>query len=212
MILLALALIFLPMIFDGEGSYRPPLNSRIPDPPEIERMPEPVQTRPVIIADTLPDPIPVAEPIPTAVDEDLLTDPANSLQESIADVPNSDTEQMLDQDSSNSGSTDLSIAATADYTPNLMQNSPRLGPDGLPEAWSVRLGIFSNSENASSLLDSLLIADYKAYSSPIPSEQGELTGVFVGPWMNRERVDEYLQKLQTEFQLEGIVVRFRIED
>ena len=50
--LLALALIFLPIIFDGQGSYQSPLSSRIPAPPLISILPEPVAARPVIIADT----------------------------------------------------------------------------------------------------------------------------------------------------------------
>ena len=33
--LLALALIFLPIIFDGEGSYQVPVSSRIPETPII---------------------------------------------------------------------------------------------------------------------------------------------------------------------------------
>lgn len=55
-VLLALALIFLPMIFDGGGSYPGPAISRIPEPPEVPVLPEPSPTRPVILADSLPDP------------------------------------------------------------------------------------------------------------------------------------------------------------
>ena len=53
-VLLALALIFLPIIFDGQGSYEAPVTSRIPDTPIISIMPEPVQSRPVIVGDTQP--------------------------------------------------------------------------------------------------------------------------------------------------------------
>ena len=48
-VLLALALIFLPIIFDGEGSYQAPVSSRIPETPIISILPEPLQSRPVII-------------------------------------------------------------------------------------------------------------------------------------------------------------------
>ena len=50
-VLLALALIFLPIIFDGQGSYEAPVTSRIPDTPIISILPEPVQSRPVIVND-----------------------------------------------------------------------------------------------------------------------------------------------------------------
>ncbi len=51
-VILALALIFLPMIFDRQDSIQPQLPSRIPSPPSIPVLPEPVQSRPVILADT----------------------------------------------------------------------------------------------------------------------------------------------------------------
>jgi len=50
--LLALGLIFLPMIFDDPETRQPRLQSRIPPPPAVPVLPEPVQTRPVIIAGT----------------------------------------------------------------------------------------------------------------------------------------------------------------
>ena len=59
-------MIFLPIVFDGEGSYEPALTSRIPDPPQITILPEPKQTRPVIIADS---DIPAVAPSATDVDQ-----------------------------------------------------------------------------------------------------------------------------------------------
>jgi cell division septation protein DedD len=51
-VLLVLAIILSPVIFDGQGSYESQLVSRIPDEPVVEILAEPVQVRPVIIADT----------------------------------------------------------------------------------------------------------------------------------------------------------------
>ncbi len=50
--LAALALIFLPMIFDTPDAPQPRLQSRIPPPPTVPQLPEPVQSRPVILANT----------------------------------------------------------------------------------------------------------------------------------------------------------------
>ena len=52
-VLLALALIFLPIVFDGQGSYQTQLSSRVPAEPIIPILPEPIQVRPVIIAESL---------------------------------------------------------------------------------------------------------------------------------------------------------------
>ena len=53
-VLLALALIFLPILFDGDGDFQSTISSRIPEAPTIELMPEPVPSRPEIDADSLP--------------------------------------------------------------------------------------------------------------------------------------------------------------
>ena len=54
-VLLALVLIFLPIVFDGQGSYQTQLSSRVPAEPIISILPEPTQVRPVIIAESLPE-------------------------------------------------------------------------------------------------------------------------------------------------------------
>ena len=50
-VVLALAIIFLPIIFDGEGSYQIQTSNRIPAQPLVPILPEPQQSRPVIISD-----------------------------------------------------------------------------------------------------------------------------------------------------------------
>ena len=54
-------------------------------------------------------------------------------------------------------------------------------------------------------------AGYKAYMRNIDNTQGKLTSVFVGPWLNRDLVDQYKEELQEEFRLAGDIVRFEIE-
>ncbi|MDE0507487.1 MAG: SPOR domain-containing protein [Gammaproteobacteria bacterium] len=50
--ILALGLIFLPMIFDPQDTAAPQLPSRIPPPPSVPVLPEPEQSRPVILSNT----------------------------------------------------------------------------------------------------------------------------------------------------------------
>lgn len=51
-LILALGLIFLPMIFGPQDTVQPQLPGRIPSPPSVPVLPEPVQSRPVIISGT----------------------------------------------------------------------------------------------------------------------------------------------------------------
>ncbi len=200
-VLLALALIFLPIIFDGEGSYQDNLASRIPDPPIISILPEPQQTRPVIIADTDAinlDAQPNLDAQTTAEETET-----SAVQ---AGTAGPDELAATDIDSND----DESTVEVSDSEPVFTREIPQLASNGLPEGWSVRLGSFSDASNATKLLEDLLAAEYKAYSRVVEREQGDLTAIFVGPWLDRRRADEYQQRLQEEFKLAGLVVPYEI--
>ena len=189
-VLLALALIFLPIIFDGEGSYQAPVSSRIPEAPIISILPEPTQSRPVIVGN-----VDTIEPkAPETV----------SLIEEVAELVEEPSAAIATQETVN----DVEITESG---PIFSREVPQLSDAGLPQGWVVRLGSFSDSENASNLVTRLQDAGYKAYSRVIRSSQQTLTGVFVGPWLDRGQVNEYQQKLQEEFNLAGLVVRYELE-
>ena len=136
-VLLACCLIFLPIVFDGEGSYEPALTSRIPDPPKITILPEPEQTRPVIIADSDVPAVVLPE-----TDVDRL---AFANQTSDSDAENA----LTDAQEATAAGTEVSESVPA-YT-RQDETLPQLGEDGLPSGWSVRLGLFSNADNAAIL-------------------------------------------------------------
>ncbi len=185
--LLALALIFLPIIFDGQGSYQSPLSSRIPAPPLISILPEPVAARPVIIADTEASEVSeepaITSPITSSITTTITTDPQTPI---------------------------ASRVDVTDSEPVFSREIPALASTGLPQGWSVRLGSFSDSANADKLLNRLLTAGYRAYTRDISGEQESLTGVYVGPWLERDKVDEYQKVLQEEFSLTGMVVLYEL--
>ena len=196
-VLLACCLIFLPIVFDGEGSYAPALTSRIPDPPQITILPEPQQTRPVIIADS---DVPVVALPETDVDR-----PASANQTSASDEENAVTFAQ----EATAAVTEVSGSVPA-YT-RQDETLPQLGEDGLPSGWSVRLGLFSNADNAAILLERLQEAGYRAYMREIETDEGLLRGVFVGPWLDKQLSAGYQSSLQEEFQLAGIVVPYEME-
>ncbi|MFB0988258.1 MAG: SPOR domain-containing protein [Gammaproteobacteria bacterium] len=189
-VLLALALIFLPIIFDGEGSYQAPVSSRIPDTPIISILPEPTQSRPVIIGN-----VETIEP-EVAATVSLIEEVTELVEEPSVVIATAESVR------------DVEITESA---PVFSREVMQLSDAGLPQGWVVRLGSFSDSENASNLVTRLQDAGYKAYSRVMRSSQEALTGVFVGPWLDRGQVNEYQQKLQEEFSLVGLVVRYELE-
>jgi len=185
-VLLALALIFLPIILDGDGSYQRTINSRIPPVPMVREMPDPIPLRPVIDADSM---------------EERVTD--------IDSVPVSAYSQQPTADDANAptlSSSDPSVDATSDST-----STPQLDANGLPLAWSVRLGTFSNPVNAQKLSSDLMASGYRAYTRAIQDDQNSMTMVLVGPQVDRNMAEELRGKLQAEFQLDGLIVRYEID-
>ncbi len=178
-VIASLALIFLPIIFDGQGSHQTQTASRIPEQPVVPILPEPQQSRPVIISDA---DLVVTE---TKPEPERVT---KTIEESASDL--------------------IEVSASE---PGFTRDIPTLNSAGLPNGWSIRLGSFSEASNATNLLQRLQSAGYKAYTRDIDSEQAELTGVFVGPWLERALVNDYIDQLRDEFQLEGMVVRYQLK-
>lgn len=95
--------------------------------------------------------------------------------------------------------------------------APQLDSRGLPEAWSVQLGAFSNQNNVRALVTRLQEAGHPAYTRPITGSQGELTGVFVGPKVDRGTALALQAELAEQAQAFGLsgpgrVVRYQIEE
>ena len=178
-VIASLALIFLPIIFDGQGSHQTQTASRIPEQPVVPILPEPQQSRPVIISDV-----------------DLVVTETKPEPERVTKTIEESASDLIEVSASESGFT---------------RDIPTLNPAGLPDGWSIRLGSFSEASNATNLMQRLQTAGYKAYIRDIDSEQVELTGVFVGPWLERALVNDYIDQLRDEFQLEGMVVRYQLK-
>ena len=181
-VLLTLAFIFLPIVFDGQGSYEPAMTSRIPDSPQVSILPEPVQSRPIIIAET--------------ETEAELASPASN------DATGAEVPVAVEAAPESVGGT------TSE--PVFSREVPQLDRAGLPQAWVVQLASFADVENARNLLARLQSAGYKAYIRSVVGDQGGRSRVLVGPWVVRARADETQTELQAQFQLAGMVVAYEM--
>ena len=191
------ALILLPVIFDGQGSYQAPLQTDIPARPVQPEAARSMPQRPVITADT---------------------DAIRIRPESTGAVPVAATTETAADTAAGQVAADTSLppAVTQSAQPAtsvVMQPvAPALDARGLPEAWSVRLGVFSNASNASNLVSNLQQAGHRAYSRQINSSQGVSTAVFVGPVVDRAAAQSLMESLRVDFQLNGLIVRYEIEE
>ena len=187
-----LAIIFIPILLDGEGVAPPQLNNEIPQRPEVPAVPEVEPVRPVVLSDEL-----------TASSEERVQ---------------SDTEEaIIDERTGTTGNTGENEQDQPQSQPEgvVSENidTPQLNEAGLPEAWSVRLGSFADKKNADALIERLQARQYKGFGRPIEtSNRGILNGVYVGPVLTRGDANELRDELAETFDLQGVVVQFAIEE
>jgi DedD protein len=76
--------------------------------------------------------------------------------------------------------------------------------------WVVQLGSFKHEKNVKELLKTLKSAGYRAYSRPVMTSVGELTKVFVGPELDKEKLELALPHLKKITNLKGKITAFEV--
>lgn len=194
-VLVCLALIFIPLLLDGKGVQpAAPEPAAIPPAPVLSEAVFREPQRPLVQADQEPaDRVPVSPELlgeVTDTDSPTLSAAAGSAEQRQV-APTGQAEEQP-------------VAATS-------AEQVARQPSGLPEGWSVRLGVFGDKDNAEKLLKQLVDAGYKAYSRRIAGTASDRTGIFVGPVLSRAEANQLIRELSDKFQLNGLVVRFEIE-
>lgn len=216
LVLIALAVIFLPMLFSRQDEMRE-VRVEAPTAPKVPVQPQ-VQVQPVQV----PQQQPVAqEPIP----ED-----ANLAQEQtgaeVPPVPNTPKPQVATPISSTKPTMPIGAApkpaheaaaqpqqqpaapavATA-AKPIAAQAPSKIDPNGLPVSWSVQLASLSSRDGADNMQKTLRTQGYNAY---VRSADGK-NRVYVGPLIDRAEAERLRDTLNRQQNLKGFVVRFEPE-
>lgn len=85
-----------------------------------------------------------------------------------------------------------------------VEDAPALDADQVPAAWALQLASFRQESNARELRTRLINSGYRVYI-----RHGEdVVRVFVGPEMQKSRLEDLKVSLQQEYGLEGMIVRF----
>ncbi|WP_115297474.1 SPOR domain-containing protein [Ectopseudomonas mendocina] len=188
LVLVALAVIFLPMLLSREDEMRrvvveAPAMPQAPAATEIV-----VEPAEVVEPEQLPqEPMPVEEVEPQIVEvpEQPKQAPVPAVQPSAPEPAK--TEQSV---------------ATASAKPE-----GRLDANNLPISWSVQLASLSSRGGAENLQKTLRSQGYNAY---IRTFDG-MNRVFVGPLIERAEAERLRDQLNRQHKLSGFVVRFQPE-
>ncbi|WP_024619442.1 SPOR domain-containing protein [Pseudomonas kilonensis] len=208
LVLVALAVIFLPMLFSRQDEQRQ-VTVDAPAAPQAPSVP-PVQVEPVVVPE--PQALP-QEPVPS--DEELAEQPAVP-STPIAPAPAPATPAPAAP--SKPTVAPVPVPATPAIKPAPSQpitaaptkpdtTQSRVDANGLSVSWSVQLASLTSRESAENLQKTLRSQGYNAY---IRSADGK-NRVFVGPLIERAEADRLRDLLSRQQNLKGFVVRFQPE-
>ncbi|NHX02470.1 SPOR domain-containing protein [Pseudomonas koreensis] len=206
LVLVALAVIFLPMLFSRQDEQRQ-VTVEAPAAPQASSMPQ-VQMESVAVPE--PQALP-QEPVPA--DEEVAEDtaPAAPIAAAPASAPTpAPTAPIAIAKPTAPPAVAKPIPAPAQpiaaaSKPDTTQS--RVDANGLSVSWSVQLASLSSRASAESLQKTLRSQGYNAY---IRSADGK-NRVFVGPLIERAEADRLRDLLSRQQNLKGFVVRFQPE-
>jgi DedD protein len=197
-VIISLAVIFIPMILEGPDDKLSPRTQDMPPPPTIDyqgevelpvpaesteapQMPAPTVAEPEVSA--LPE-TPPAQPEPAASPSAAATRPPEAVES--AKTPRH----------------------TASREPPPQAPSRPAAASALPEgSWVVQVGSFSQQTNAISLRDRLKKSGYQVSMQEAKGTDGHVYRVLIGPVTERGAAEKLRDKLAREQQVKGMVLQ-----
>lgn len=85
---------------------------------------------------------------------------------------------------------------------------PKLSEEGLPESWALQVASFRDADRANALVKNLLDDGYRAFVQHQKDSQGNLSRVFVGPKVLKEKLLQEKTAIDKKYGLNTLVVRF----
>lgn len=85
---------------------------------------------------------------------------------------------------------------------------PALDAEGIPITWILRVASVSSSSSADKLRKDLLDMGYKAYAKKITSNGKELYRVYVGPKAEKARLEKIQGSINSRFGVKSMITRY----
>ena len=197
LILVALAVVFWPIIFVPETDERSDVRVAIPPAPPVDRT-----------------------PLPEPDNAGLRQSPeALASSERFADVEfpgaDEDGEETGEEGSESEPVEPAALPQRDDVikTPSLDEardtlESPELDADGLPIAFSLQVATMANKARAETLRDELVAAGYKGYLKSLRRDDRTLYRVLVGPKYSRDQLEPIKNSVDSTWRVESMIIRY----
>ena len=199
LVLVCLAVIFVPMIFDEPHSERQSTPITIPEQPpfpEVDMPEEPAVETQNYGLEEQPAPSPDTRDAAEEASGFRLIEesgsPASEQAESEASAP---SEPVEDEPAGDQGAQSEPVKPDAEFSRTL---------EG---AWVVQLGSFGNKDNARNLRDEVVEMGYGAHLQEISGEDTRWTRVFSGPFVDKSDAEAAKRRLDEAFSLDSLVTK-----
>jgi len=205
LVLIAIAVIFLPMLFSRQDEARH-VQVDAPAAPQAPAVSQ-LKVEPVSVPEQQPLP---QEPVPT--DEELAHPSQPTVNQQPPSMPIAPAPSKPVASAPAAKATPAPATAKPAPAPAAPAPAPatpaadpsRVDANGLSITWAVQVASLSNRANADNLQKTLRTQGYNAY---IRTSDG-VNRVFVGPLIERAEADRLRDQLDKQQKLKGIVVRF----
>jgi len=202
-VLVAIAVLFVPSLFEKNSQRTVDLNTQIPPRPdvvtEILELPEPI--RPVNIASS-------SEIGPLIEVEGEQGQGRVIVDEGFQNIGQADTvisnaEQVVATQVAGSKPSDV-----ADEN-NSTSSASVLDEDGVPVSWSIQVASFRSKTRALALIDKLQADGHPSYQREARGSQGPLYRVYVGPKINKQHILQAKVQIDKKYNTSAIVLEFK---
>lgn len=193
-LVVALSVIFLPDLLDGEKQAQQDIQINIPKAPDPLSSKAPREVNIEAIKAQVSQPLVIENITPT--DDETLAVEVKTDESTAANV---EAGALVSEDKTD-------ISASLENQTQILQADPQESA-----GWVIQLGSFRHQKNVRELINKLDKAGYRTFSRPVQTPSGELTKVFVGPEIDQEKLKSALPHLNEITKLKGRLTPFTIK-
>jgi len=184
-VLAAIAVIFLPSLFDEDSRRRVDTSSKIPP---VKTLSPAKFSAPVRSAGV--DPAPAAE----------------SMYHLVEEAPEAAAEQAAVKKAQNKQNT--TEKAESERQAKVAAVKPSLNTQGVPTAWVIQVASFKTQDRANTLRAQLIKDGYKAYLQSADTSRGKAHRVLVGPKIDKAQANKIKAALDKALKVDTLIKRF----
>lgn len=206
LILVALGVVFWPIIFVDTGDQAGPASAPMPAPPGVD-------TSPISAPDTAG--LRTTELAKSQLEADAEAVAALDALDTSEEAPEENlqaTEEGSNEPAVAEEQAGIDVAPVPTPAPERPRTEapakPEIDAEGVPVAWILQVASVSTREKANALRDSLIADEHKAYVKQIRRSDKTLYRVYIGPKFEKAQLERIKPSVDSEHSVSSLIVRY----